>query len=96
MIRRSGPVVSSFRRTFHRHLKIAGCPITRIHDGRHTAASILLGRGVHAKIVSEMFGHSRISTTIDLHSHVTPTMQRRRRLDHNVCTGQQKRQCRFI
>jgi integrase len=66
----------TFRRTFHRFLKVAGCPIIRIHDGRHTAASILLGRGVHAKIVSEMLGHSRISTTMDLYSHVTPTMQR--------------------
>jgi integrase len=66
----------SFRRGFHRHLKAADCPEIRIHDGRHTAASILLGRGVHAKIVSEMLGHSRIATTMDLYSHVTPTMQR--------------------
>jgi integrase len=66
----------TFRRAFHRYLKVAGCPIIRIHDGRHTATSILLGRGVHAKIASEMLGHSRISTTMDLYSHVTPTMQR--------------------
>lgn len=72
-----GPVADqTFRRGFHRHLAAAGCPRIRIHDGRHTAASILLGRGVHAKIVSEMLGHSRISTTMDLYSHVTPTMQR--------------------
>ena len=72
-----GPVADqSFRRGFHRHLAAAECPRIRIHDGRHTAASILLGRGVHAKIVSELLGHSRISTTMDLYSHVTPTMQR--------------------
>ena len=72
-----GPVADqTFRRGFHRHLKAADCPEIRIHDGRHTAASILLGRGVHAKIVSEMLGHSRIATTMDLYSHVTPTMQR--------------------
>jgi site-specific recombinase XerD len=43
---------------------------------RHTSATLLLGRGMHPKIVSEMLGHTRISTTLDLYSHVTPTMQR--------------------
>jgi integrase len=72
-----GPVADqTFRRGFHRHLAAAGCPEIRIHDGRHTCFTILLGRGVHPKIVSEMAGHSRISTTMDLYSHVTPTMQR--------------------
>jgi len=36
----------------------------------------MLGRGTHPKIVSEMLGHSQISVTLDLYSHVTPTMQR--------------------
>jgi integrase len=72
-----GPVADqALRCGFHRHLAAAGCPRIRIHDGRHTAASILLGRGVNPKIVSELLGHSRISTTMDLYSHVTPTMQR--------------------
>jgi site-specific recombinase XerD len=48
----------------------------RFHDLRHSAATLLLGQGVHAKIVQEMLGHTRISTTLDLYSHVTPTMQR--------------------
>jgi site-specific recombinase XerD len=38
---------------------------------------LLLLQGVHPKIVAEMLGHSRISVTLDLYSHVTPTMQRR-------------------
>ena len=46
-----------------------------IPNGR-AAATLLLGQGVHPKIVAETLGHSQISTTIDLHSHVTPTMQR--------------------
>lgn len=66
---------TTFRRAYHRHLRHARLPIIRIHDSRHTAATTLLGRGVHAKIVSEMLGHSRIATTMDLYSHVTPTMQ---------------------
>jgi integrase len=37
---------------------------------------MLLGRGVHPKIVSEMLGHSTVAITLDIYSHVTPTMQR--------------------
>ena len=47
----------------------------RFHDLRHSAATLLLQEGVHPKIVSEMLGHTRIGTTLDLYSHVTPTMQ---------------------
>jgi site-specific recombinase XerD len=47
----------------------------RFHDLRHSAATLLLHQGVHPKIVAEMLGHTRISTTLDLYSHVTPTMQ---------------------
>ena len=35
----------------------------------------MMGRGVHPKVVSEMLGHSQVSITLDLYSHVTPTMQ---------------------
>jgi integrase len=34
------------------------------------------GRGVHPKIVSDLLGHSTVAITLDLYSHVTPTMQR--------------------
>ena len=47
----------------------------RFHDLRHTTATLLLGEGVHPKIVSEMLGHSNIGITLDLYSHATPTMQ---------------------
>jgi len=36
----------------------------------------MLSRGVHPKIVSEMLGHASISITLDLCSHVSPTMRR--------------------
>ena len=55
---------------------ISGLPRIRFHDLRHTAATLLLGQGVHPKITSEMLGHSTIAVTLDLYSHVTPTMQR--------------------
>ena len=61
---------------FYRLLDKAGLPRIRFHDLRHTAASLMLSRGVHPKIVSEMLGHSTIAITLDLYSHVTPTMQR--------------------
>lgn len=46
----------------------------RFHDLRHTAATLLLSSGVHAKMVQEMLGHSTIALTLDVYSHVTPTM----------------------
>ena len=64
------------RNSFAPLLKAAGLPKMRFHDLRHTAATLLLGRGIHPKIVSEMLGHSQVGITLDLYSHVTPTMQR--------------------
>ena len=47
----------------------------RFHDLRHTAATLLLSRGVNPKIVSEMLGHATIAITLDIYSHVLPDMQ---------------------
>ncbi len=55
-------------------LRNAGLPDTRFHDLRHTCATLLLTKGVHPKIVSEMLGHSSISITLDTYSHVIPGM----------------------
>jgi integrase len=62
-------------RSFHPLLAKAKLPRVRFHDLRHTAASLLLDQGIHPKIVSEMLGHSTVSITLDLYSHVTPSMQ---------------------
>jgi len=56
-------------------LKRAGLPRVRFHDLRHSCATLLLGSGVNPKIVSEMLGHSTVAITLDLYSHVLPTMQ---------------------
>jgi integrase len=56
-------------------LKRSGLPDTRFHDLRHTCATILLTKGVHPKIISEMLGHSSIAITLDTYSHVIPGMQ---------------------
>jgi integrase len=68
--------ISVLRYAFHPLLKRAGLPIIRFHDLRHTAATMLLGRGVNVKVVSEMLGHSHISITLSLYGHVLPHMQR--------------------
>jgi len=47
----------------------------RFHDCRHTHATILLGQNIHLKIVQDRLGHATISTTLDLYSHVAPTLQ---------------------
>lgn len=54
----------------------AGVPAVRFHDLRHTAATLMFSRDVHPKVVSEMLGHSNIATTMDIHSHMIPTLRR--------------------
>jgi hypothetical protein len=46
----------------------------RFHDLRQTCATLLLTKGVHPKIVSEMLGHSSVSITPDVYSHVIPVL----------------------
>ncbi len=61
-----------FTKRFQRILKRAGLPVVRLHDLRHTHASLLLSRGVHPKIVQERLGHASIRMTLDLYSHLAP------------------------
>ena len=63
-------------RSYRRILARAGLPTIRFHDLRHTAATLMLGGGVHPKVASEMLGHADVRITMDLYQHVTPTMQR--------------------
>jgi integrase len=50
-------------------------PRVRFHDLRHSHATQLLVAGVHPKVAQERLGHSTITVTLDLYSHVTATMQ---------------------
>jgi len=47
----------------------------RLHDARHTHASLLLKQGIHPKIVQERLGHGSIQITLDTYSHVAPGLQ---------------------
>ncbi|HEU5348749.1 MAG TPA: site-specific integrase [Ktedonobacterales bacterium] len=67
--------VNLLPRNFHPLLERAGLPRMRFHDLRHTAATLLLGRGINPKVVSEMLGHSHVSVTLGIYSHVMPQMQ---------------------
>jgi len=51
-------------------------PRLTLHGLRHTHATLMLELGIHPKVVQERLGHSNISTTMNIYSHVTPTMQR--------------------
>jgi integrase len=53
----------------------AGLPRIRLHDLRHTHATLALQADVHPKIVSERLGHSTIAFTLDVYSHAIPHMQ---------------------
>ena len=63
-------------RSFGPLLRRAGLPSIRFHDLRHTAATLLLGLDTRPKVVQELLGHSQIAVTMDIYSHVLPTMQR--------------------
>ena len=62
------------KRSFKPLLKRASLPEIRFHDLRHTCATLLLGRGVHPKLVQELLGHATIAMTLDTYSHYLPSM----------------------
>lgn len=66
------------RRVEQAHKKLGDDAFPRIplHGLRHTHATILMGLGESPKVVQERLGHSSISITLDIYSHVTETMQR--------------------
>ena len=65
---------SALSRLFASYVRRARLPAIRLHDLRHTYATVALGAGVHPKILSERLGHATTVVTLDLYSHVTPTI----------------------
>ncbi|GAB6099229.1 site-specific integrase [Halanaerocella petrolearia] len=63
-------------RNFNRVAKKAELSKFRLHDLRHTHATLMLQAEVHPKIVQERLGHSTINQTLDTYSHVIPSMQK--------------------
>lgn len=64
-----------FSTSFDRLVKAAGLPRIRLHDLRHTHATLALQAGIHPKVVSERLGHANIAITLDTYSHVIPALQ---------------------
>jgi integrase len=64
-----------FTREFDRRVERFDLARIRLHDLRHTWATLALSAGVPAKVVSERLGHSSIAITLDTYSHVLPAMQ---------------------
>jgi integrase len=65
----------NFIRHFKAILKTAKLPDIRVHDLRHSHASLLLAAGVNPKLVQERLGHASITLTLDTYSHVIPSLQ---------------------
>jgi integrase len=63
-----------FRERFEYRVAKSKLPRIRFHDLRHTYATLALQAGVHAKVVSEILGHSSIGITLDVYSHAIPSM----------------------
>ena len=63
-----------YSRRFSTLVRKAGVPRIRLHDVRHTNATIALEAGVHPKVVSERLGHATVGITLDLYSHVSPAI----------------------
>jgi integrase len=57
-------------RRWREAVKAAGLPPLRLHDGRHTAATLAMEAGVDIKVVSRRMGHSKTSFTQDAYQHV--------------------------
>ena len=65
----------SISRYWQRAVKKSMLPIIRLHDLRHTHATLALQAGIHPKVVSERLGNVTISITLDTYSHAIPAMQ---------------------
>jgi len=60
---------------WRRAVRKAGIEPVRFHDLRHAHATLMLQEGIHPKVVSERLGHASIGITLDVYSHVLPSMQ---------------------
>ncbi|HVA73748.1 MAG TPA: tyrosine-type recombinase/integrase [Acidimicrobiales bacterium] len=59
---------------FLRRVQRQGLPRLTVHGLRHTWATLALEQGVHPRVVQERLGHANIAITLDIYSHVSPTL----------------------
>ncbi|MCM3367887.1 site-specific integrase [Bacillus safensis] len=65
----------NIRFAYRKDMESIDLPRIRIHDFRHTHATLLLERKINPKVVSERLGHSSVVITLTTYAHVLPTMQ---------------------
>lgn len=63
-------------RSFTRIAESAGIRVVRLHDARHGTATLLTAAGVAPRVVMEILGHSQISITMEVYTHVVQDTQR--------------------
>jgi integrase len=61
-------------RWFREAAEAAGVRSIRLHDLRHTHATLMLAAGVPVKVVSQRLGHASVQLTLDVYAHVLPAM----------------------
>jgi integrase len=66
----------NLHRSFVRVSEAAGLRVVRLHDARHGCATLLTAAGVAPRVVMEILGHSQISLTMDVYTHVVQDTQR--------------------
>lgn len=64
-----------FTQSFQRTLKRLGLPRIRLHDLRHTHATLGLAAGIPAKVMSDRLGHATVAFTQDVYMHAVPQME---------------------
>jgi integrase len=70
----------NFNRAFAAHCRKAGVPVIRVHDTRHTCASLLAALDVHPRVAMRILRHSQISMTMDVYTQI-PNPETRKALD---------------
>ncbi|MEU0572811.1 tyrosine-type recombinase/integrase [Nonomuraea sp. NPDC005983] len=70
----------NFNRAFETHCRRAGVPRIRVHDTRHTYASLLAALDVHPRVAMRILRHSQISMTMDVYTQI-PSPETRKALD---------------
>jgi integrase len=66
----------NLHKQFRAVLTTAELPIVRIHDLRHSCATLLLAQGVDPRTIMQTLGHSQVSLTLNTYAHVLPSLQR--------------------
>lgn len=66
---------SAYGKHLIKHDAAADVPRIRVHDLRHSHASLLINMGVSPLVISERLGHEKVSTTLDIYGHLYPSKQ---------------------